>query len=121
MMAAAIAFALWYSTAPTPPAVPALAGQAAELRANAGAYASAPAAQTGVIHELVVLKLVTPVIADAAGHWLSSVYHAPIGTQQRVVVDGRPLVFVLEWHYHPPGFVGGPSGKHKGVTVFEQR
>ena len=121
MMAAAIAFALWYSTTPTPPAVPALAGQAAELGANAGAYASASAAQTGVAHELVVLKLVTPAIADAAGHWLKSVYHQPIGTQQHVVVDGRPLVFILQVHYHPPGFVGGPTGNHKGVTVFEER
>ena len=112
MMAAAIAFALWYSTAPTPPS-------SVELKASTSTYAApAPAAQTG---QLVVLKLVTPVIVDASERWLKEYFHSPVGTQQRVVVEGRPLVFILQWHYHPPGFVGGPTGKHRGVTVFEER
>ncbi len=61
------------------------------------------------------------VLVDASEHWLKEVYHSPIGTEQKMTVDGRPLVFVLQWHYHPPGFVGAPTGKHKGVTVFEER
>jgi hypothetical protein len=106
---------LWFSTTPTPPTT-------GELGASAGtASASAPAGPTGVVHGLVCLKLVTPAIVDASERWLKEFYHSPIGTQQKVVVDGRPLVFVLQWHYHPPGFVGGPNGKHKGVTVFEER
>jgi hypothetical protein len=114
MMAAAIAFALWYSTTPTPPT-------SAELRATASTQASAIAPQTSVAHELVVLKLVNPTIIDASERWLKEVYHSPVGTREHVTVDGRPLVFILQWHYHPPGFVGGPTGKHKGVTVFEER
>jgi hypothetical protein len=114
MMAAAVAFALWFSSAPTPPTT-------GELGASAGTHTATPAAQTGVVHELAVLKLVTPAIIDASERWLKEFYNSPIGTQQKVSIDGRSLVFVLQWHYHPPGFVGGPTGKHKGVTVFEER
>ena len=114
MMAAAIAFALWFSSAPTPPT-------SAELVPNGGTAAIAPAAQRGVAHERVVLKLVTPAIVDASERWLRQVYHSPIGTEQHMMVEGRQLVFILQWHYHPPGFVGGPTGKHRGVTVFEER
>lgn len=116
MMAAAIAFALWFSSTPTPPV-------AAELAPNGGnTSASAPAAPAeNVVHERVMLKLVTPAIVDASERWLREVYHSPIGTEQKVIVEGRSLVFVLQWHYHPPGFVGAPTGKHRGVTVFEER
>lgn len=114
MMAAAIAFALWYSSTPVPPTT-------AELGSHTSASATAVAGQTGVAHKLVALKLVTPAIVDASEHWLKEFYKAPIGTQQQVTVDGRPLVFILQWHFHPEGFVGGPTGKHKGVTVFEER
>lgn len=114
MMAAAIAFALWFLSTPTPPT-------SAELRAAASTSAPAPAGPSGVMHQRVMIKLVTPAIVDASERWLHEFYHSPIGTEQKVVVDGRPLVFILQWHYHPPGFVGGPTGKHRGVTVFEER
>lgn len=114
MMAAAIAFALWFSSTPTPPV-------AAELAANANTSAASHAAVTGVVHERVMLKLVTPAIVEASERWLHEVYHSPIGTEQHMVVEGRNLVFILQWHYHPPGFVGAPTGKHRGVTVFEER
>ncbi|HEX8791507.1 MAG TPA: hypothetical protein VF765_11200 [Polyangiaceae bacterium] len=114
MMAAAIAFALWYSTTPVPPT-------SGELAVNASASTSAVAGPAGVVHKLVALKLVTPAIIDASERWLKEFYKAPIGTQQNVVVDGRQLVFVLQWHFHPEGYVGGPTGKHRGVTVFEQQ
>jgi len=68
----------------------------------------------------VAIKVLSPEIIDASERWLKEVYNSPVGTEQRVVVMGRPLVFVLAWHYHPPGYVGGPTGKHKGVTVFEE-
>jgi hypothetical protein len=114
MMAAAVAFALWFSSTPMPPTT-------GELAAHASTHtAVTPAAHTGM-GELVVLKLVNPAIVDASERWLKENYHSPIGTRQQVSVDGRPLVFILQWHYHPPGFVGGPTGKHKGVTVFEER
>ena len=43
----------------------------------------------------------------------------PMGTEQVEAIDGQRYVFVLERHYHPPGFVGAPSGWHKGVTAYE--
>jgi hypothetical protein len=72
-------------------------------------------------HKYAAIKVLTPEIKDASERWLKEVYNSPVGTQQTVVVDGRPLLFVLQWHYHPPGYVGAPTGKHKGVTVFEDQ
>lgn len=72
-------------------------------------------------HEFVAVKVVTPEIKDASERWLKEFYNSPVGTRQRVVVDGKPLLFILQWHYHPPGYVGAPTGKHKGVTVFEEQ
>jgi hypothetical protein len=66
----------------------------------------------------VKLKLVNPSIVAASEAFLSTHYHSPMGTEVTRVVDGRGLVFVLEWHYHPAGFEGAPSGWHKGVTVY---
>jgi hypothetical protein len=66
----------------------------------------------------VKLKLVNPSIVAASEAFLSTHYHAPMGTEVTRLVDGRPLVFVLEWHYHPAGFQGAPNGWHKGVTVY---
>jgi hypothetical protein len=43
----------------------------------------------------------------------------PLGAERVAFVDGRRYVFVLERHYHPEGYVGGPTGWHKGVTVYE--
>ena len=43
----------------------------------------------------------------------------PMGAEQVQEIDGQRYVFVLERHYHPPGFVGAPSGFHKGVTAYE--
>ena len=73
----------------------------------------APAVDMG--GERVKLKVVTPQIVDVAKTFLT----LPMGDERYAEVDGRRYVFVLEWHYHPPGFVGGPNGWHKGVTVYE--
>jgi hypothetical protein len=43
----------------------------------------------------------------------------PMGAGRRLEVRGRPYLFCLEPHYHPPGYGGtGPEGWHKGVTVY---
>jgi hypothetical protein len=60
---------------------------------------------------------VTPAIVKAAQSFLD----LPMGSEREAEVDGLALVFVLEPHYHPPGFKGGPNGWHKGVTVYERR
>ncbi|CAB4196571.1 hypothetical protein UFOVP1290_91 [uncultured Caudovirales phage] len=40
------------------------------------------------------------------------------GTETPFQVDGVKYKARVERHYHPPGFVGGPNGWHKGVTVY---
>jgi len=60
---------------------------------------------------------VTPEIVRLAQQFLD----LPMGAKRTFEMAGRRLVFVLEWHYHPPEHVGGPKGWHKGVTVYEQK
>lgn len=43
------------------------------------------------------------------------------GTETPFLLDGKKYVARVEHHYHPPGYVGGPTGWHKGVTVYEQK
>lgn len=45
----------------------------------------------------------------------------PIGSEKAIDVDGQRYALVVEWHYHPAGFKGGPVGYHHGVTVFAVR
>jgi hypothetical protein len=44
-----------------------------------------------------------------------------MGAERVAEILGQRYIFVLERHYHPPGFVGAPSGWHKGVTAYELR
>jgi hypothetical protein len=67
--------------------------------------------------ERVTLKVVTPEIVRTARTFLD----LPMGAERSATIDGRRYIFVLEHHYHPPGFVGGPHGWHKGVTVYGVR
>jgi hypothetical protein len=67
--------------------------------------------------ERVTLKVVTPAIVRAARTYLD----LPMGAERTAVIEGQRYVFVLERHYHPPGFVGAPNGWHKGVTVYGVR
>ena len=67
--------------------------------------------------ERVALKLVTPSIVRTA----RSLLDLPMGSERYMTIEGRHYVFVLERHYHPPGFVGAPNGWHKGVTAYELR
>jgi len=67
-----------------------------------------------VVEQRVKLKLVTPEIVRAAEDLLN----LPMGAERYGTLSGKRYVFVLERHYHPPGFVGAPNGWHKGVTVY---
>jgi hypothetical protein len=67
--------------------------------------------------ERVKPKLVNPAMVAAA----QSFINLPMGSERYATVNGKRYVFVLEQHYHPPGYVGGPTGYHKGVTMYELR
>lgn len=41
------------------------------------------------------------------------------GTMTPFEVDGRKFMARVEPHYHPEGYKNGPTGWHKGVTVYE--
>jgi hypothetical protein len=44
----------------------------------------------------------------------------PMGAGRTLPVNGRKYLFCLEPHYREPGTGHGPTGWHKGVTVYEQ-
>ncbi|MEQ8167859.1 MAG: hypothetical protein ABRQ38_03100 [Candidatus Eremiobacterota bacterium] len=49
-----------------------------------------------------------------------SLLNQPMGTEIPFEANGKKYMARLETHYHPQGYVGGPNGFHKGVTVYEQ-
>ena len=49
-----------------------------------------------------------------------SLLNQPMGTEIPFEANGKKYMARLETHYHPQGYVGGPNGYHKGVTVYEQ-
>ena len=108
-MVPAIAFTWWFSSmsplATFPPAPP-------PLEASSEASLAAPGTA-----RRVKPKLVTPAMIAAAQRYIK----LPMGSERFATVGGKDYVFVLEHHYHPPGFVGGPVGDHKGVTMYELR
>lgn len=61
----------------------------------------------------------TPAVVAKANEVLRSGH--PIGTHLPMMVDGKPYVFALEWHKHPPTDPVPDSLKkwHRGVTVYE--
>lgn len=65
--------------------------------------------------ERVKPKFVTRQMVKVARTYLD----LPMGAERYATLEGKRYVFVLERHYHPPGFVGAPNGWHKGVTVYE--
>ncbi|MCK6545981.1 hypothetical protein L6R52_08935, partial [Myxococcota bacterium] len=50
-----------------------------------------------------------------------SLLHHEYGTEIPFELDGKRYLARLERHYHPPGYVGGPNGWHKGVTVYVEK
>src|SRR6185437_7614347 len=55
-----------------------------------------------------------PIPAEVIAY-AKTLVNLPMGTEQIAEIDGQRYVFVLERHYHPPGFVGALNGWHKGV------
>jgi hypothetical protein len=116
MMVPAIAFACWFVALPSREP---FASWLDESAAVAGSASSDDASETGTAapEERVKPKLVSPAMVAAA----ESFIQLPMGSERYATVGGRRYVFVLEQHYHPPGYVGGPTGYHKGVTMYEVR
>jgi hypothetical protein len=133
MLVPAFAFAWWLVSLPTFPLHPlptrdvlARAQTSSEMQVRAIARGESRPADEAVVEEpmegewggeRVMLKIVTPAIVRVAQGLLD----LPMGDERFVGIDGHRYVFVLERHYHPPGFVGAPTGWHKGVTVYELR
>jgi len=115
MMVPAIAFACWFAA--VPPHAPAHA-PAARLAATLDEpSADAASSQEAQGLERVKVKLVNPAMVKAAESFIK----LPMGSERYATVNGKRYVFVLEQHYHPPGFIGAPNGYHKGVTMYELR
>ena len=132
MLVPAMAFAWWLVSIPAPPShhvaaqtddtttAEAAGGTQQDNSDDSAASGSATASDgtdEGAGGERVTLKVVTPEIVRVAKTFLD----LPMGAERTVTIDGRRYVFVLERHYHPPGFVGAPNGWHKGVTVYGLR
>jgi hypothetical protein len=148
MLVPAIAFSWWLASvpmgAPPPPPSIAAAPEPAVARQHSPGAASprtqaAPAATdekaepaTGALgvaelpaegspdpsgERVLYRGVITPAIVRQAREYLD----LPMGAERNADVEGHHFVFVLERHYHPPGFVGAPNGWHKGVTVYEER
>jgi hypothetical protein len=61
----------------------------------------------------------TPAMATFARQALGSI--GAIGNvQYATLADGTALAAVTEWHFHPKGYVGGPNGWHKGISLFRK-
>ena len=106
MMVPSIAFVWWFA------ALPALEATAEDT--------SNPTVQQddlAISGERVKPKLISPAMVEAA----ESFVRLPLGTERYATVAGRAYVFVVERHYHPPGYIGGPTGWHNGVTMYELR
>jgi hypothetical protein len=125
-MLPAFAFAWWFVALPSP--AWSAAGTGALARAHVAhetqhhASTSLPVVADEQLEgdwggQRTVVKVVTPPLIAMAKTFLD----LPMGEERFVAMDGHRYVFVLERHYHPPGFVGAPTGWHKGVTVYEIR
>ena len=110
MMVPAIAFAWWFAALPTP------AAPVYKVAARMEDVSTTPDASLQTA-ERVKPKLVNPLMVAAAEKFIN----LPMGSERYATVNGKHYVFVLERHYHPPGYVGGPVGYHKGVTMYELR
>jgi len=71
--------------------------------------------ELGPTRRVLVRSALTPDMV----HTAQTLLDLPMGTERTIALEGRRYVFVLEWHYHAPGFVGAPTGWHKGVTIYE--
>jgi hypothetical protein len=111
-MVPAIAFACWFAVVPPAGSTDPLVGD--EASTDDAAQIDQDDLATA---ERVKPKLISPAMVAAA----ESFINLPMGSERYAMVGGKRYVFVLEQHYHPPGYVGGPTGYHKGVTMYELR
>jgi hypothetical protein len=132
MFVPAIAFAWWLVALPMKslPAVALQSGsQGASQTVSAPPHARPAQAKTAVhtdadadddtpTNERIPLRGAIP--TDVV-HVAQTFLDLPLGAERRVRIHDTDYLFVLEWHYHPPGFVGAPTGWHKGVTVYLTR
>jgi hypothetical protein len=117
MMVPALAFAWWFAAVPAQDSV-AAAQPAQEIPSMEQApKMDAPPGwhETGPTPGRMKVKLVSPAMVQMAEKFVK----LPLGSERYATVDGKRYVFVLERHYHPPGFQGAPNGWHKGVTMYE--
>jgi hypothetical protein len=121
MFVSAFAFAWWLVSLPTPTWSAASNSDARPQSARDTQQATQLSLDQPLEGEWsgdrVPVKIVTPAIVRVAQSFLD----LPMGDERFVAIDGHRYVFVLERHYHPPGFVGAPNGWHKGVTAYELR
>jgi hypothetical protein len=99
-----------------------LRSQLAEVaRASSVGHEMRPAAREATTprHERVTRRHLHGPIDPAVVEVANALLDLPMGDARTVEVKGRPYVFVVEPHYHPPGYERGPNGWHKGVTVYE--
>jgi hypothetical protein len=88
----------------------------AARRSTADAALIAPATPRTLDGELV--EPIRSSVSNAVIDFAKTLVSLPMGAHQVEEIEGQRYVFVLERHYHPPGFVGAPNGWHKGVTAY---
>lgn len=124
MMVPALAFAWWFAAVPaqdsgatTRAAQETPISQAEQPSIWHAPQMDAPPGwhEKGAIPGRMKVKLVSPAMVAQAEKFVK----LPLGSERYATVDGKRYVFVLERHYHPPGFQGAPNGWHKGVTMYE--
>ena len=109
MLVPTMAFAWWLVSFPARAVGPASAPRETIIQTTAQGELNAT-------KRVMVRSALSPEMVHTAQTFLD----LPIGTERAALLDGRRYVFVLEWHYHAPGFVGAPTGWHKGVTIYEE-
>lgn len=70
--------------------------------------------KTGAPSGFGVLKNPSKEVASKAKQLLSN----KMGEEFQFEIGGVNYFARVEPHYHPPGYIGGPNGWHKGVTVY---
>lgn len=70
--------------------------------------------KTGAPSGFTTLRQPSRQVAAKAKELLSN----KMGDEFRFNIAGVDYFARLEPHYHPPGYVGGPNGWHKGVSVY---
>jgi hypothetical protein len=119
MLVPAMAFAWWLMPLATPPpamhADSGLHRREAAIRPDPKGSVEGGQKTSGYDDRYLFRGVLTAEMVRTAQTFLD----LPMGAHRVVVLDGHQYLFVLERHYHPPGFIGAPTGWHKGVTLYE--